>query len=86
MMSKSSLSISLRADKKAYRDKVIKRLCDEIKYAAQSSINGKIPYGFIKKLLNETKEEEPWINRNLISFVYRKYVRRLEEDAISEKT
>ena len=83
-MSKSSLSKSLRADKKAYRDKVIRRLCDEINYAARSSINGKIPHGFIKKIIDETKVEEPWINRNLISFAYRKYVRRMEE-GISEK-
>ena len=69
-MSKSSLRKSLHANKKAYRAKVIQRLCNEIKYSSQSSINGKIPHGFIKKIIDETKEEEPWINWNLILFAY----------------
>lgn len=72
-MSNSSLSKSLRADKKAYREKVIERLCCEMDYAARSSPNGKVPYGFIKKILEEIKDEEPWVNRNLMSFAYRKY-------------
>ena len=52
-MSKMDLSKSLRADRKAYRDKVMQRLCSEIRYAEGTSINGKIPYGFLNKLLKK---------------------------------
>ena len=58
-MLKSNLSKSLRADKKAYREKVLKRLCDEINYTAITSKNVKVPYGFYKKILAEIKEEKP---------------------------
>ena len=77
-MVKSNLSKSLRADKKAYREKVLRRLCDEINYAAITSKNGKVPYGFYKKILAEIKDEEPWVNRNLICFAYKKYCQRKE--------
>jgi len=73
---------SLRADKKAYRNKVIERLCAEMDYAARSSPNGNVPYGFIKKILEEIKDEEPWVNRNLISFAYRKYCARMKKSSI----
>lgn len=65
-MLKSNLSKSLRAEKKAYREKVLTRLCDEINYAAITAKNGKVPYGFYKKIIAEIKDEEPWVNRNLI--------------------
>ena len=61
-MPKSSLGKSLRADKKAYRDNVLDRLCKEMLYAAQTSKNGKVPYGFVNKLVVESAKEEPWIN------------------------
>ena len=77
-MLKSNLSKSLRADKKAYREKVLKRLCDEINYAAITSKFGKVPYGFYKKILAEIKAEEPWVNHNLICFAYKKYCQRKE--------
>ena len=38
----SSLSKSLRADKKAYRESVMMRLCSEINYEARTSKNGKV--------------------------------------------
>ena len=72
-MLKSNLSKSLCADKKACRDKVLSRLCDEIDYAAITAKNGKVPYRFYKKILAEIKDEEPWVNRNLIRFAYKKY-------------
>ena len=32
-----------------------------------------IPYGFITKIMNEARTEEPWINRNIINFAYKKF-------------
>ena len=51
-------------------------------YAARNSQNGKVPYGFIKKILKEIKDEEAWVNRNLISFAYRKYCARMKKISI----
>ena len=73
MMSKSDLSKSLRADRKAYRDKVIHRLCSEIRYAAGSSMNGKIPYGFLNKLLKDIQIEEPWVTHSMLNHTYKKF-------------
>ena len=75
-MLKLNLSKLLHTDKKAYRQKVLKRLCDEINYAAITSKNGKAPCRFYKKILAEIKDEEPWVNRNLICFAYKKYCQR----------
>ena len=76
-MSKSSLSKLLCANEKVHGDKVIEQRCNEIRYTAQSSINGKVPYGFVKKVIHETKEEESWVNWNLISFMHRKCLGRI---------
>ncbi len=69
----SKLSKLLRAEKMRYRKKILDRLCTEISTAAKCSKNGKVPYGFVNKLLQQSKREEPWINRNAINFAYRKY-------------
>ena len=80
-MPKSSLGKSLRADKKAYRDNVLDRLCKEMLYAAQTSKNGKVPYGFVNKLVVESAKEEPWINRNVINHAYMKFSLKDEEQS-----
>ena len=72
-MVKSNLSKSLRADRKAYRDKVLERLCSEITYAARTSTNGKVPYVFLNKILTEIQIEEPWVTRSMLNHSYRKY-------------
>ena len=73
----SKLCKSLRDEKKKYRQKILHKLCCEISYAAKSSKNGKIPYGFVKKMVEETKDEEPWINRNTLNFAYKKFSKHL---------
>ena len=78
MMSKLDLSKSLRADRKAYRGKVMERLCSEICYAEGTSTNGKIPYGFLNKLLNEVQIEEPWVTRSMLNHCYRKFCQNLK--------
>ena len=44
-----------------------------IEHAAQTSKNGKVPYGFVNKLVLESASEEPWINRNVINHAYKKF-------------
>ena len=47
--------MSLCAERKAYQDKIMQRLCSEIRYAEETSTNGSIPYGFLNKLLDEVQ-------------------------------
>ena len=44
--------------------------------AVRASENGKVPYGFVTKIINETKAEELWINKNIISFAWKKFCGR----------
>ncbi len=64
-MTKTILSRSIRADKHAYRKKVLDRVCEEISYVAKSSINGTVPYEYTHKLVKDLKKEEPWLTRNI---------------------
>ena len=77
-MGKSQLSESLRAEKKAYRKNIIDSICNEISNAAKKSSNGKVPYGFINKLIEQSVEEEPCINWNLINFAYKKFCQKVK--------
>ena len=81
MMLKSSLHKLLCTNKKAYERKAMEGLCNKINHAAHSSINGKVIYGFIKKLLKEPKEEEHWFRGSLILFALRNYCRRIEDES-----
>ena len=89
MMTKLQLSKSLRAEKRAYRNNIIETLCKEILNAAKTSTNGRVPYGFVNKLVKQSSKEEPWINRNVINFAYRKFcqkVKSLEHNVEPEVT
>ena len=44
--------------------------------AVRASENRKVPYGFVTKIINETNAEEPWINKNIISFAWKKFCGR----------
>ena len=78
MSSKSKLSKSLCEERRKYREKVLHSLCTEISYAAKTSKNGRVPYGLINKLISQTKNEEPWINRNVLNFAYKKFCQKME--------
>ena len=70
-MTDSKLGSSLKQASKELKNAFLEKVCREIEYATTFSLNGKIPYGFITKIMNETKDEEPWINRNIINFAYK---------------
>ena len=73
MMADSKVGRSLKQASRDLKNAFLNKVCREIEYAANSSVSGKIPYGFITKLMNEAKAEEPWINRNIINFAYKKF-------------
>ena len=42
-------------------------------FAAKTSKNNRLPYGFVNKLIEQTKDDEPWLNRNILNFAYKKF-------------
>ena len=52
------------------RSNFLERICNEMNEASKTSKNKKIPWGFVPKLLNEAKSEEPWVTKNMINFAY----------------
>ena len=58
-MADSKLGSSLKQASKDLKNAFLEKVCREIDYAAATSMNGKIPYGFITKIMNETKDEQP---------------------------
>ena len=75
-MADSKLGSSLKQASKDLKNAFLDKVCREIDYAAASSLNEKIPNGFITKIMNKTKDEEPWINRIIINFAYKKFCQR----------
>ena len=78
----SNQVISIRAEKKAYRDNIFEHLCKEILYASQTSEIGKVPYGFVNKLVVDSVKEAPWINQNVINHAYKKLSLKDEEQSL----
>ena len=76
MMADYKLGRSLKQASRELKNAFLIKVCREIEYAANSSVNGKIPYGFITKIMNKTKAEEPWINRNIINLPTKNSVKR----------
>ena len=56
------------------RNILLKEICDELFYAESTSGNGKIPWGTMTQIIKDTVEDNPWINRNVINFAYKKYL------------
>ena len=78
MASKSStLCKSLREEQRKYRKKILHKLCSEISYTSKTSKIGKIPYGFVNKMVQQAKIQEPWITRNVLNFAYKKFSKDL---------
>ena len=74
MLSKLQLSTKLLCEeRRKYREKVLHSLCTEMSFAAKTSKNNRLPYGFMNKMIEQTKDEEPWINRNIMNFAYKKF-------------
>ena len=72
----SKLTKSLKEATKEFRNAFFEKICVAIDCAVCASVNGKVPYGFVIKMINKTKAEEPWINKNIISFAWKKFYGR----------
>ena len=74
----------LEASKKR-REVLLKQICEEMLYAQSTSASGqKVPWGTVTRIINESKEDFPWLNRNIINFAYKKYLENInKQDALS---
>ena len=83
-MASSELRDSLKGASRDFRNKFLERIAEEIYSATSLSKDGKVPWGFSSKILKEYREQEPWVTKNMISFVYKKFKRKkLLEDVES---
>ena len=49
------------------------------------TIKTKVPWGTITRINNETKEDNPWINHNVINFAYKKYLEKIHKQDCASK-
>ena len=58
-------SIRWKENNKKRKEILLKQVCEEMFHAQSTSANGtKVPWGILTKIIYETKEDTPWINRN----------------------
>ena len=62
------------------RSKLLNEVCRELLYTVSTSPNGKMPYGEVAKVVKNLKNDNPWINRNVINFAFKKYVKQKKEE------
>ena len=60
--------------------KLLNEVCRELLYTVSTSPNGKMPYGEMAKVVKSLKNDNPWINRNVINFAFKKYVKQEKEE------
>ena len=49
------------------------KVCKELDYAVLMSPTGKMPYGEVAKIIKGLKEDNPWLNRNVVNFAFKKF-------------
>ena len=62
------------------RSKLLNEVCRELFYTASTSPNGKMPYGEVAKVVQSLKTDNPWINRIVINFAFKKYAKQKKEE------
>jgi len=75
-MASLELGDSLKVASRKLRNKFLEEIAEVIYREASSSKNGKVPWGFSAKILKESREQEPWVTKNMISFAYKKYCKK----------
>jgi len=55
------------------RAKLLNEVCKELDYAVLMSPTGKMPYGEVAKIIKGLKEDNPWLNRNVVNFAFKKF-------------
>ena len=55
------------------RAKLLNEVCKELDYAVLTSPTGKMPYSEVAKIIKGLKEDNPWLNRNVVNFAFKKF-------------
>ena len=66
----------------------MERICEKMFNASQSSPTNKVPWGYVSKIMKETKSAEFWLTKNKINFAYKKFCAKkyMEKDAVEDST
>ena len=75
---------------KRRRQLLLNQICEELMYIESTSPNGKMPWRTVTNIVNQTKDDNPWVTRNMITFAYKKFTnnvkKKLDEDEASKPT
>ena len=83
-MVKAQLVASKRPSKET-RKVLLDKICYEIYDSIKRSKNGKTPYGLVNNIVKRTKPKNPWVNRNVINFAYKKFCQNGTSDIVISK-
>ena len=86
-MADSEVTSLIEASKELRRN-FLERICEKMYNASQSSPTNKVPWGYVSKIIKETKSAEPWVTKNKINFAYKKFCadKCMEKDAVEDST
>ena len=65
---------------KRRRQLLLNQICEELMYIESTSPNGKMPWGTVTNIVNQTKDDNPWVTRNMITFAYKKFTNNVKEE------
>ncbi len=75
---------------KRRRQLLLDQICKELMYIESTSPNGKTPWGTVTNIVNQMKDDNPWVTCNVITFAYKKFTnnlkKKLDEDEASKPT
>ena len=66
------------------RELVLQSVCKDI-HEAEISNGGRAPYGFVKEIVENMKDDHPWVTRNTIRHALEKYKFKLKETALQRE-
>ena len=66
------------------RNKLLNEICKELEYAVLVSPTGKMPCGEVAKIIKGLKQDNPWLNRNVVNFAFKKFKEAKKKGNLSE--
>ena len=71
---------------KSRRKLLLNQICEELMYLESTSPNGKLPWGSVTNIVNQTKGDNPWVTRNVINFAYKNYTKTMKKKLAEDET
>jgi len=79
-MADSGISTTVKEASRELRSKFLERVCTDMYNTQMSSKTKKLPWGYVSKILNEAKIEEPWITKNKLYFAFKKFCTKKDSE------